>query len=83
MADLRACFERIQLGNVTTYIQSGNVLFESRQKDPLRLAGLIENALARDFGLANAVVVLTQEQLERVVTQGPGSLRLPTGTLSL
>jgi uncharacterized protein (DUF1697 family) len=71
MADLRACLEQLQLKNVGTYIQSGNVLFESSHKNPLRVSGTIEEALTNEFGFASVVVLVTEEQLERVVTQAP------------
>ena len=73
MADLRACLGQLQLRNLTTYIQSGNVLFESRYKSPLRLSTVIENALTREFGFASLVVIVTEEQLERVITQAPAA----------
>jgi uncharacterized protein (DUF1697 family) len=71
MADLRARLGRLPLKNVRTYIQSGNVLFESRLTDPLRLSRMIEDALTGEFGIATPVVVVTEEQLERVITQAP------------
>jgi uncharacterized protein (DUF1697 family) len=71
MADLRACLGRLPFNNVRTYIQSGNVLFESRHRDSLRLSRMIEDALTEEFGFACVVVVVTQEQLERVITQAP------------
>jgi uncharacterized protein (DUF1697 family) len=71
MVDLRACLEQLRLRNVTTYIQSGNVLFESRYKDPLRLSSVIEDSLTKAFSVPSIVVVVTEEQLERVITQAP------------
>ncbi len=71
MAQLRACLEQLHLKNVSTYIQSGNVLFESSQKNPLQLSGVIENALTREFGFPSTVVVVSESQLERVTTQAP------------
>jgi len=71
MPDLRACFERLSLNNVTTYIQSGNVLFDSRLKNPGRLSAVIEAAVATEFGCTSLVVVMPEEQLERVVKQAP------------
>ena len=35
MADLTAAFERQGFGNVVTYINSGNVLFDSKDDDEL------------------------------------------------
>jgi uncharacterized protein (DUF1697 family) len=71
MAELRACFERLNLNDVTTYIQSGNVLFDSRVINAARLSGVIEEALAAEFGCNSIVVVVSEGQLGKVVTQAP------------
>jgi uncharacterized protein (DUF1697 family) len=73
MASLRALFEQMQFQNVSTYIQSGNILFESRQTNPLRLSRLIEDTLTKQVGFAVLVVLTTEEELERVITQAPPS----------
>ena len=71
MPDLRACFDRLGLNNVTTYIQSGNVLFDCKLKNPATLSVVIEEALAAEVSCTPAVVVVTEEQLERVVRRAP------------
>jgi uncharacterized protein (DUF1697 family) len=71
MADLRACLERAGLNSVTTYIQSGNVLFQSHLKNAARLAGSIEQTLSKEFAYTAVVVVVSQEQLERIVNEAP------------
>src|SRR5688572_17647478 len=73
MSALRTCLGQLQFTNVRTYIQSGNVLFKSRLKSALRLSGIIEEALTCEFGIASLTVVVTEEQLERVVTQAPAA----------
>lgn len=70
MAQLRAAFEAEGYGSVRTYIQSGNVLFES---DTPR-AGLedgIEAMLERRLGLPLLVVVRSHRQLRAVVEKAP------------
>ena len=71
MPDLRSCFGRLGFNNVTTYIQSGNVLFDCRLKGPSRLAVVIEEALAAELSCTPAVVIVSEEQLARVVRQAP------------
>jgi uncharacterized protein (DUF1697 family) len=71
MAALRAALEQLQLKNVSTFIQSGNVLFESRPQNPLRLSSVIEGVLIKEFGVASLVIVVTGQQLERVVMHAP------------
>jgi uncharacterized protein (DUF1697 family) len=71
MAGLRRCIEDCGLKNVTTYIQSGNVLFESAAQDIARLAGKIESALSAQFGYTALIVLLPEHQLSAVVDGAP------------
>lgn len=73
MSDLVACFEGHGFHSVTTYIQSGNVLFESRQSSSARLADRIEALLGAAFGYNATVVVQTRQQLRKVVDDAPES----------
>ena len=48
MTNLKACFQASKLENVATYIQSGNVLFETVETDPGKVSrktgeGVIQN----------------------------------------
>lgn len=70
MADLKRIFEAIGLGQVRTYIQSGNVLFESNEEEePLRER--IEHEIKTVFGLAISVVLRTAAELEHIVLNCP------------
>ena len=70
MADLRATFEEAGYGTVSTYIQSGNVLFESAA--PRRsLEPDIEAALEARFGVPLVVVVRSRIELRAVVASAP------------
>lgn len=71
MAELRRCLEDAGLKNVSTYIQSGNVLFESPARDPARLAGKIESALSAQFGYTALIVLVSGDQLVAVVDGAP------------
>ena len=70
MRDLKACFEAMGFADVTTYIQSGNVLFTANG-DTASLETTIEAALAKRFNYGATVVVLTAKELKRVVTEAP------------
>jgi uncharacterized protein (DUF1697 family) len=71
MTELRACLESMGLKNVTTYIQSGNILFETPIKTVAKLSRSIEDALSEKL-LSNAqVVVVSQHQLESIVANAP------------
>ena len=71
MSDLRRVFEGVGCTDVTTYIQSGNVLFESAIKSTALLSVSIEGALAAEFAGDFPVVVLSRRQLERVTKNAP------------
>lgn len=78
MTDLRRCFEDIGCTDVATYIQSGNVVFRSGERDGARLVRRIERALSECFSYTSRVVVLTHRQLADVVAKAPrGFGRLP------
>jgi uncharacterized protein (DUF1697 family) len=70
MADLRKAFEAGGYENVTTYIQSGNVLFESTSP-PAVVETDIEAMLERRFGVPLVVVVRSHAQLRGVVDKAP------------
>ncbi len=71
MAALKACFEEMGLARVRTYIQSGNVIFDSQKTDRARLTAQIEAGLLATFGLELPVVVCSAAAMERVVAQAP------------
>jgi len=70
MAELKTAYEEIGLNRVKTYIQSGNVLFES-DEDAGELRPKLEKAIADRFGFAATVVVRTAEQWDRIVAACP------------
>jgi uncharacterized protein (DUF1697 family) len=70
MADLIACLEKAGLHGVKTLLQSGNVVFESRQEAP-HLKRLIEKTLTDTFGYPAKVQVMPIEKLSRVVEAYP------------
>jgi uncharacterized protein (DUF1697 family) len=71
MADLRALVEGAGFAEVRTYIQSGNVVVDSDDDDPARVAGRLEEALAEGAGLATEVVVRTAAELGRALDADP------------
>jgi uncharacterized protein (DUF1697 family) len=48
MERLRASFEALRFGGVRTYLQSGNVVFESEQKSATGLSKKIEEKIQRE-----------------------------------
>ena len=70
MPALKACFEDHGFENVSTYIQSGNVLFQS----PDARSGLtrrIEGMLAEAFDYVPTVVLRNRTQMRSIVERAP------------
>jgi uncharacterized protein (DUF1697 family) len=71
MAELKACVEALGLEEVSTYIASGNLLFESGATKAPRLETLIEEAIEKRFRLPVKVVVLDRAAYSRIVNAIP------------
>jgi uncharacterized protein (DUF1697 family) len=70
MPELRELLARAGFEDVTTYLQSGNVVLSSKAT-PARLARDLERRIAERFDLEVAVVVRTRAQLTQVVKRDP------------
>jgi len=70
MADLREAFDAEGYNAVSTYIQSGNVLFESDSRRD-SLENDVEAMLQRRLGSPLVVVVRSHRQLRSVVDKAP------------
>lgn len=70
MADLREAFESYGFESVSTYIQSGNVLFSSGVSRK-KLESEIETALEARFGIPLVVVVRSHREFKAVVDDAP------------
>jgi uncharacterized protein (DUF1697 family) len=71
MADLRQVVASLGHTAITTYIQSGNVLFDTPETDTAKLAAALETAIAERFGIWASVVVLSRDELAGVLAANP------------
>ena len=71
MTDLKVCFESLGLTDVVTYIQSGNVIFKSSEKDKAKLTRKIEIGLSERFDYEARLVVISHKQLKQAVDESP------------
>ena len=71
MAALKTCLEQQRFENVATFIASGNVIFESPERRAPKLRFQVETALSRTFAYEARIVLRSQAQLKRVVSQAP------------
>ena len=74
MTDLKACLEASKLDNVATYIQSGNVFFETAEADSVKLVKMLERALSKTFSPYQARIVLcSHAKLRQIVRKAPNN----------
>lgn len=71
MVDLKAEFEHLGFHAVKTYIQSGNVIFQSDLNSPAELKPIIEERLKQRFNYKAIVLVRSQAQMEDTVAHFP------------
>jgi uncharacterized protein (DUF1697 family) len=71
MADLREVFIAADAEDVTTYIQSGNVVFTHAARSEPTLAAELEKRIAKAAGFPVPVVLRTAGQLARVIEDSP------------
>ena len=71
MADLRALLAEMGLHNVKSYIQSGNVVFQSERTDVDALAQQISDAIDASHGFTPRVLLLDAEAVLSAMTANP------------
>lgn len=71
MAALKELIKSIGFQNVKTYIQSGNLVFQSPNSDPGQLAETISKAIEKQFGFDVPVIGMDLEDLKRAAQQNP------------
>ncbi len=71
MKDLISLLEKAGLQNVTNYIQSGNIAFDSKEEQIPILVDQIQSAIKSEYGFDVPTQILTAEKLKRVVTRIP------------
>ena len=73
MKALKGSFEAMGFKQVTTYINSGNIVFKSKEDDVRKLEIKLEKMLSTDYQLESKVVVRSLEEMEKLVTSLPRS----------
>jgi uncharacterized protein (DUF1697 family) len=70
MADLRTLCEELGYGDVSTLLNSGNLIFSAPRADS-RAAARIQKEIASQIGVSCRVIVLTGTELDQVVAENP------------
>jgi uncharacterized protein (DUF1697 family) len=71
MDDLIELYEELLFKNIRTYIQSGNVVFQSQKSELKNLGTKISNQIQKYFGFEVQVIVLEIEELKRIIRDNP------------
>ena len=71
MTDLKKMFESFGLDGVSTYIQSGNVIFQSGEKNQEKLKEKLEKGIKEAWGKDLKVFVFTSRQLQKAADHNP------------
>ena len=71
MTDLKLCFENMGFTGVSTYIQSGNVIFSSGERDKTKLTRKIEKELSDRYSYSSRIVLITYQELKAIVAGAP------------
>lgn|SRR5690554_6696182 len=71
MAALKKMFESLNLENIQTYVQSGNVVFSSKKEDPKELEKIISSGIESEFGFDVSVIVFNSKSLETIIEGNP------------
>jgi uncharacterized protein (DUF1697 family) len=72
MAELKSLLQAMDLPRVQTYIQSGNVLFESDEEEEI-LREQLEREIEATFGFSVPVILRTSEEMKKVAEKCPFS----------
>ena len=71
MADLRVLFGTLGFTEVTSYIQSGNIIFCSEESNGKKLEQRIEAAIENEYGYSVPVIMLKRSTLEKILGENP------------
>ena len=71
MDQLRESLKTLGLGNVRTYVQSGNVVFRAPKKSAQVLSQRIQETVLSVFGFLVSAVVMSSEELGTTIKSNP------------
>jgi uncharacterized protein (DUF1697 family) len=71
MDALKALCVSLKLKDPQTYVQSGNVIFRTEEKDMAKLTKRIQSAIEREVGFRPDVILRTLSELKEAIAQNP------------
>jgi uncharacterized protein (DUF1697 family) len=71
MKDLKELLLALGFENVQTYIQSGNVIFESNEKDKILLAKQIQTSISDKYGFEVPTIIIEISNYQKIIKSNP------------
>ncbi len=71
MDALRALYVSLKFEDATTFIQSGNVVFRTKERDLGKISKRIGDGIEKSFGFRPEVILRTAEEIRGVVARNP------------
>ena len=75
MDALRALYQSLKLCDAQTYVQSGNVIFKTGERDLALLAKRIQNGIERTFACRPDIILRTTAELREAIARNPFAKR--------
>lgn len=71
MKFLKQTFEKVEMNDVVTHINTGNIIFSNKGQSKTELSRILEEAIWYDFGLQIKVVVRSVDEVKRIINAIP------------
>ena len=71
MDAIRKSYDQLGFQNITTYVQSGNIVFTSKKTKSDELAQKISEQIEEDYGFEVPVIVMTIDTLRQIIDDNP------------
>ena len=71
MKDLREKLTNSGYGNVRTYIQSGNVIFDTDETDKMQICSSVADCINYGFGFTPKIMALRGDTLAKIIKDNP------------
>jgi len=75
MDELRDVYLSLKCSGPRTYVQSGNVIFRTKERSTPELAAKIQNAISRKLRVTTPVILRTPEEFRKVIAANPFAKR--------
>ncbi|HEY1464296.1 MAG TPA: DUF1697 domain-containing protein [Terriglobales bacterium] len=75
MDALRDLCQSLGFTDIKTYVQSGNVVFRTKEKDEAKLRGRMEAAIEKKFGFRPDVILRSTAEMREAIAKNPFAKR--------